>query len=109
MAHRVRPASNGGDRRFGRSLAQTLAAGRKPTPKSPTMGPPKEYKDPEVNFTEGEHQADAFEYWHEANPDEGATYDEASGPTRTTRRPVHDEWEPYTIMDVYNRSRGQEG
>lgn len=106
MAHRVRPSSQGGDRRFGRSLAQTLAAGRKPMPKSPTMRTPAEYKDPEVNFTEDEHQAEAFEYWHESAPNEGATYDEATGPKKTTRRPVEGEWEPYTAMDRFNEFKG---
>lgn len=104
MAHRVRPAAHGGDRRFGRSLAETLMSGKKPdTVESFAQ-----------NMSEGVREVEpfdpeAFEYWHEANPDEGTMYDEASGPTRTTRRPVHNEWEPYTIMDVYNRSRGQEG
>lgn len=105
MGYRVRSSQQGGDRRHGRSLAQTLAAGRKPDPKSPMMSKP-EYKDPEVNFAIEGHQPEAFEYWHESVPAEESSYDESVGPKRTTRRPVEGEWDPYTTMDRYNEFRG---
>lgn len=82
MAHRVRPSSQGGDRSRGRSLAETLRAGNNRYGDMASMGPEAPY------MTEDE------------------TYDEASGPKKTTRRPVEGEWEPYTVMDRFNEFKG---
>lgn len=92
MGYRVRPSSNGGDRRHGRSLAEILEAGNAHVKsKRPLIEP-----DAAITGTE---------YYGT----DDASYDEVSGPAdpkKNTRRPVEGEWDPYDIFDVYNEARG---
>lgn len=81
----VRASSNGGDRRHGRSLAETLEAGRR-------------LLEPDSVIT-------GTDYYDT----DDASYNEASGPKNpkdNTRRPVEGEWDPYDIYDAYNEHRG---
>lgn len=82
MGYNVRRAAHGGDRRHGRSLAETLAAGNN-------------------RYGEEGWAGRTFE-----GVGEDDIYDEAVGPKSTTRRPPEGEWDDYDIMDIVNRSKG---